>query len=263
MTVPDDLLTSWSSSMLFSGAASTTIRTRVGALRRLQRAHGPLADLTRPQLTEWLSGFTRASTRSTNLSYVRCFFDWASTEGHVAVDPSVKLPKIKVPRSTPRPVPTEQLQSAMAAATDRDRLWLELMAFAGLRVSEVAACRPADAWLSVEGSWWLRIPHGKGGHDQQVPLPRWLGERLSKAEPWEVGLQQVYRHSRALLRSVGSTSTPHACRHFYATASLRSTGNLRTVQMMMRHADPSTTARYTAVTSQEMVDAAEGLPRFA
>lgn len=125
-------------------------------------------------------------------------------------------------------------------ATDRERLWLELMAFAG-----------------------LRVPHDKGGHDQQVALPRWFGERLSKAEPWDVGLQMVYRHSRALLRSVGSTSTPHAGRHFYATASLRSTGNLRVVQQMLRHADVSTTARYAAVPSQEMVDAAEGLPRFA
>ena len=258
----EDLPSLWASSMRFGGLASTTLRTRVGALRRLERERGPLEQITRPDLIEWLGGFARASSRSTNLSYVRCFFAWAHDEGHVAVNPASKLPKIKVPRAMPRPVPTEQLQAALAAATDRDRLWLELMAFAGLRVSEVAACRPSDAWLSVEGSWWLRVPHGKGGHDQQVPLPRWLGERLSAAEPWDVGLQQVYRHSRDLLRSAGSTSTPHACRHFYATASLRSTGNLRVVQQMLRHADVSTTARYTAVTSQEMVDAAEGLPRF-
>jgi integrase/recombinase XerC len=249
--------------MRFGGLASTTLRTRVGAVRRLQRERGPLDQVTRADLIEWLGGFAKASTRSTNLSYVRCFFAWAHDEGHVPSNPASKLPKVKVPRGMPRPVPTEHLEAAMALATDRERLWLELMAFAGLRVSEVAACRPSDAWLSVEGTWWLRVPHGKGGHDQQVPLPRWLGERLSKAEPWEVGLQQVYRHSRDLLRSVGSASTPRACRHFYATAALRSTGNLRVVQQMLRHADVSTTARYTAVTSQEMVDAAEGLPRFA
>ena len=259
----DDLLTLWASSMRFGGLAATTLRTRVGAVRRLQRECGPLEQITRPDLLEWLGGFAKSSTRSTNLSYCRCFFRWAHDEGHIEVNPAAKLPKVKVPRGMPRPVPTEQLEAALASAPDRERLWLELMAFAGLRVSEVAACRPSDAWLSVEGTWWLRVPEGKGGHDQQVPLPRWLGERLSKAEPWDVGLQMVYRHSRDLLRSVGSASTPHALRHFYATASLRSTGNLRVVQQMMRHADVSTTARYTAVTSQEMVDAAEGLPRFA
>ncbi len=259
----DPLLASWSAWMQLGGAAPTTCRTRLGALRRLSQAAGRLDTVTSDSLAQWLAGFSRASTRSTNLSYVRCFYDWALIKGHVTIDPTRQLPKIKVPRATPRPVPTEQLQAALTRASDQDRLWLELMAFAGLRVSEVAACRPGDAWLSVDGSWWLRIPHGKGGHDQQVPLPRWLGERLSTAEPWDVGVQQVYRHSRDLLRSVGSTSTPHACRHFYATASLRSTGNLRVVQQMMRHADVSTTARYTAVTSQEMVDAAEGLPRFA
>jgi integrase/recombinase XerD len=262
VTVPDDLLSSWSSSMQFGGLAPATIRTRVGALRRLNKARGPLAEITRPQLMAWLGAFTRASTRSTNLSYVRCLFDWATTEGYVAVDPARHLPKVKA-ASDAEAGARRSAWRCDGNATDQERLWLELMAYAGLRVSEVAACRPGDAWLNVDGVWWLRIPRGKSGHDQQVPVPRWLGEWLSMAEPWTVGVQAVYRHSKALLEAAGSTSTPHACRHFYATAALHSTGNIRVVQQMLRHADVSTTARYTMVTSQEMVDAAEGLPRFA
>lgn len=260
--VSHERLIGWAASMKVAGASPTTIRSRIGALARVEREVGPLDSLTKPQLEAWLGTFDRASTRSTMRSYLRCYFSWAVGEDYLTADPTVRLPKVKVPKSTPRPVPTAQLEQMMALATQRDRLWLELMAFCGLRVSEVALCRPSHVWRSVEGSTWLLIPRGKGGAEQQVPIPSWLAERLSNAEPWECGVQAVYRHTKALLVAVGSTSTPHSLRHWFGTASLRSTGNLRTVQTMMRHQDPSSTARYTLISSDEVSAASEGLPRF-
>lgn len=260
--VSHERIVAWAAWMMISGASPATIRARTGALARLDRECGPLDAVTHSDLMVWLAQFTKASTRSTNLSYVHCYFDWALGEGHIEKDPTARLPKVKVPKSTPRPVPTSQLEQMMALATFRDRLWLELMAFCGLRVSEVALCRPEHVWRSVEGTTWLRIPRGKGGAEQQVPIPGWLAERLSKAEPWDIGPQAVYRHTHALLVAVGSTSTPHSLRHWFGTASLRSTGNLRTVQTMMRHQDPSSTARYTLISADEVSAASEALPRF-
>lgn len=257
------LLEAWAGWMALGGSSTATVRCRVGALRRLERDSGtPLLEADRMTIATWLAAFDHASTRSTNLSYVRCFYAWAVSEGLLDVDPTRRLPKIKVPRATPRPVPTAQLEAILWSARPRERLWIELMAYAGLRVSEVALFRPEHVWQAVDGAWWLRIPRGKGGHEQQVPLPAWLAEELREAEPWSVGVQSVYRRVRKLLLAAGSTSTPHALRHWYATAALRQTGNLRTVQQMMRHASPATTARYTLVTSDEVVQAAEGLPRF-
>lgn len=257
-----DVVTTWSNWMALSGASPATIRSRVGALRRLARDVGPLACISRDDVAAWLSGFSHASTRSTNLSYVRCFYAWACAESLVPDDPTLRLPKVKVPKAVPRPVPTAQLEGVLTLAGPRERVWVELMAYAGLRVSEVALCRPEHVWRAVDGAWWLRIPRGKGGHEQQVPLPAWLADRLRAAQPWTVGNQAVYRQVHKLLAAVGSTSTPHALRHWYATAALRETGNLRTVQQMMRHASPATTARYTLVTSDEVVRAAEALPRL-
>ncbi len=65
----------------------------------------------------------------------------------------------------------------------------------------------------------------------------------------------------AILRAVGSASTPHALRHFYATSVLASTQNLRLTQVLMRHAYPSTTARYAAVADWDAVAAVQGLRR--
>jgi integrase/recombinase XerC len=225
-----EILTAWSAWMYLGGAAPTTIRTRVGALRRRDREQGPLVEVTRQQIAVWLSGFAKASTRSTNLSYVRCFYAWAIDEELLDSDPTRRLPKVKVPRAAPRPIPSEQLAAALARATPRERLWLELMAFAGLRVSEVALCRPSHVWTAVDGATWLLIPRGKGGHEQQVAIPGWLAEKLAAAEPWDRNSQTIYRHTKALLEAVGSTSTPHAGRHWFATAMLRDTGNLRVVQ---------------------------------
>jgi site-specific recombinase XerD len=249
--------------MALGGASPYTVRCRVGALRRLERDGGtPLLEADRMTIAAWLASFSHASTRSTNLSYVRCFYAWAYSEALIHDDPTRRLPKVKVPKAVPRPVPTTELEAMLGLAGARERLWVELMAYAGLRVSEVALCRPEHVWQAVDGAWWLRIPRGKGGHEQQVPLPAWLADEMRKAAPWGVGNQAVYRQVHKLLAAVGSTSTPHALRHWYATAALRQTGNLRTVQQMMRHASPATTARYTLVTSDEVVQAAEGLPRF-
>jgi integrase len=259
---PVDLLAAYAAHLRLTGAAEMTISTRLRTLRRLERQAGPLLTLTRHDLVAWLGQHPRASTRSTLQSYLRSFYGWAVLEEFLDVDPTRRIPTVKTPRAVPRPVPTDELVAALAAAPPRERAWLLLMAYAGLRTFEVAAYRREHAWRGVDGTWWLRIPRGKGGNDQQVPLPAWVAEELQRAPDWSITAQTVQRNIPRLFRSVGSKATAHQCRHWYATAALRSTNNLRVVQEMMRHATPATTARYTLVSSSEATAAAEGLPRL-
>ncbi len=258
-----DPITMWGAWMRLGGSATSTVLTRTRHLRALEREYGRLLTLTHKELAHWLARFDHATTRSTYLSYIRCFYAWAVAEGLMEEDPTARLPKVKTPTGVPRPAPTEDVTQAIAAAPPRERAWLLLMAYAGLRCCEVALHRPGDVWRSDDGSWWLRVPHSKGGHDQQVPVPGWVAAELLAAPAWSVSAQTVQRGTREVLRSVGSAATPHQVRHWYATAALRSTGNLRVVQQMMRHATPATTARYTLVASTEATAAAEGLPRLA
>jgi integrase len=253
----------WGAYMAFTGSAPGTVTTRTRALRRLERERGDLAALTHGDLVAYLSQYGHASTRATVLSYVRCFYAWALDEGHVAVDPTSRLPKVKVPKSAPRPAPLDEVSALLHAAPPRTRSFALLMAYAGLRCCEVAGFRPEHLVRDGDGGWWVDIPVSKGGHHQRVPIPHDVAEAVQAGPSWTVKTQTVQKDVRDALKSVGSTATPHQLRHYYATSALRSTQNLAKVQQMMRHASPATTARYTQVISSELTAAAEGLPRIA
>ncbi len=257
-----DLLDGWAAWMTLSGLAENTVRARTTQLRAFARIHGPLDQATRTDVARWLGRYRGPVSRSTYASYLRTFYAWANGEGYIANNPTDRLPKIKTPRKAPRPVPSDELARALGVAPERERLWLELMAYAGLRCCEVAVHRAANFWQDGNGAWWLRVPLSKGGHDQQVPVPTWLGEKGSTAADWApLTMQSVQRPCSKILKAVGSASTPHALRHFYATSILASTQNLRLTQVLMRHADPSTTARYAAVADRDAVAAVQGLRR--
>lgn len=253
----------WASHMRFSGAAETTIATRVRALRRLEREYGDLTTLVRDDVTAFLAAYTHASSRSTNLSYVRCFYAWALDEGLVPDDPTRKVPSVKVPSGVPRPAAVSEVTAMLRSAAPRTRLFALLMAFCGLRCCEVARVRRSHVSRAADGRWWLDIPHSKGGHQQAVPIPEWVADELLAGEEWSVSTQTVQRDVRQALRAVGSAATPHQLRHYYGTSALNTTGDLRKVQQMMRHASPATTARYTLVASSELSAVAEALPRIA
>ena len=256
-------LTQWASHMRFSGAAQNTIDTRLRALRRLKREYGDPLTLTRDDLTAFLSVYEHASTRSTNLSYLRSFYAWAMDEDLITENPTRKISAVKVPSAVPRPAPLSDVVALLETAKPRTRRFALLMAYCGLRCCEVAGVRHQHLNRDGAGRWWLDIPHSKGGHQQTVPVPAWVAEEIMAAPEWACTTQTVQRDTRAAFVAVGSSATPHQLRHFYGTSALQATQNLRIVQQMMRHASPATTARYTLVASSETSDAAEGLPRIA
>jgi integrase/recombinase XerD len=260
---PSAILERWADWMRLSGLAPRTITARVGVMRRIETAHGPALTLTHADLLTHLAQYSHAKTRQTVRGHIRAFYGWAIDEQHLEIDPSLRLPRVKVPANRPRPVSTDDLARAMREAPDPDRLWLELMAYAGLRGSEVAGIRRGDARQESDGTWVLSITQGKGGAEQAVKIAAWLAERILAVPEWVISSQTVRRRTRRAFDRVGSRSRGHALRHWYGTAVLRTTGNLRITQEAMRHASPTSTAMYTAIASTELSAAAESLPRIA
>jgi site-specific recombinase XerD len=254
----------WAADMAFRGMAPRTIECRTRAIRRLERITGkPLGDLARVDLVTYLSAYDSAATRATVLSYIRCFYAWAADADLLADNPAAKVPTVKAPAGTPRPAARDDVAALLRTAAPRERSMALLMVYAGMRCCEVAGFRPEHLTQGADGGWWVEIPRAKGGKRQAVPLPADIAAEVLSGPSWDVSAQSVQKSVRRALKAAGSTATPHQLRHFYGTSLLGTTGNLRFVQEMMRHASPATTARYTAVASSELTNAAEHLPRIA
>ena len=153
----------------------------------------------------------------------------------------------------------------------RDRALIELLYATGMRVSELINLRPAD--VNLEASYLTCT--GKGDKQRIVPVgdaaKRWLGRYITDARPALTGGTKTRgrlaatlfvnarggRMSRSgfwkLLRGHGRSAgvrgalSPHVVRHSFATHLLERGADLRAIQMMLGHADLSTTQIYTHV----------------
>ncbi len=219
----------------------------------------------------------RATTANRRLSSMRRYYGWLLNQGRRSDDPCLLLKSAKRPARFPK-APIESQVEALLNAPDidtaaglRDRAMLEMMYAAGLRVSELILLRSVDVSLN-DGI--VRVI-GKGDKERLVPI----GE---EALSW---LSRYLRESRALLLS-GKTSnalfvteramamtrqgfwkmikrygvkaglqmslSPHTLRHAFATHLLNHGADLRVVQMLLGHADISTTQVYTHVANDRL-----------
>lgn len=250
-----------------AGMRPLTIKLRLYYLDRAQEALGELTSLTTYELLDWLSSHEWSpETRKSARASLRGFYRWAVESDLMTSDPTLRLPAVRVPLGTPRPTPSRVLRAALVAASDRDRLLLALAAYAGLRRSEIAAL----PWSAVEWSG-LRIV-GKGGRTRAVPLaPGLLADLVAergrreagrcgtgwryKVDPCSPyvfpGLKGSYMSPETvgatLTRLLGGKWSGHTLRHRFATKAYAVERDLLTVQQLMGHSKPETTARYTAV----------------
>jgi integrase/recombinase XerD len=149
----------------------------------------------------------------------------------------------------------------------RDRAMLEVLYATGLRVSELVSIRAADLHLDAE---YLTCV-GKGNKERIVPIgeeaAKWVREYLRDARPVLVARRKVtsrffvnarggplsrvgfWKIMKGYGRRAGlpSTLSPHVVRHSFATHLLERGADLRAIQMMLGHADLSTTQIYTHV----------------
>ena len=180
------------------------------------------------------------------------FYSWARISGHITVDPTTDLPTVKVPRGRPRPTPEGVLAEALAAATARERLMLELGALMGLRAGEIARVHRDD----FDGE--LLLIHGKGGREREVPIARGgLVDALVAADGWlfpnGLGGHLTPNHvSKTLSALLPDPWTAHTLRHRFGTRVYRATRDLLVVSELLGHASTETTRIYVQMPADHL-----------
>jgi integrase/recombinase XerC len=208
------------------------------------------------------------------LSAVRTFLNYLIEMGVLKSNACVHVQAPKAPRRLPATLDPDQVASLLAISGDdpetlRDRAMLELFYSSGLRLAELVgldlgAVDAADRTVRVlgKGSKARVVPVGK---QALAALRDWLAVRHGVARPGETALFVGRRGARVSPRTVqkrvnewakrqGAPTRvhPHMLRHSFATHLLERGADLRAIQMMLGHADVSTTQIYTHVLEQRM-----------
>ena len=157
----------------------------------------------------------------------------------------------------------------------RDQCIIELALGTGLRVSEISQLKLEDIDLKRGGNS-LIVRHGKGDKQRVVKFSSKLKtvileyleyrdkdtEFLFPSERQDYmssnGIQKVFK-KWAMKSGLPSRFSIHSCRHFYATALLKVSRNLRLTQMQLGHSNPQTTTVYAQVLDEEITEAVEKL----
>ena len=211
------------------------------------------------------------------IASLRRLYRFALRENKIAQDPSLQIESPKLPRSLPKSLSEEDVESLLAAPNLddpiglRDRAMIELLYASGLRVSELVSVKVTEVSLS-EGV--VRVT-GKGSKTRLVPMGEvavdWLTRYLQEARPAilekrlsdSVFVTQrgaamtrqafwylIKRYS--LLAGIHKPMSPHVLRHAFATHLLNHGADLRVVQMLLGHSDISTTQIYTHVARERL-----------
>jgi integrase/recombinase XerD len=221
----------------------------------------------------------KATSANRRLTVFKRFYRHALRINLIKSDPCIGLRAAKQAIRFPKTLSEEQV-TALLNAPDietplglRDRTMLELMYASGLRVSEIVSLKTVALGLN-EGV--VRVVNGKGGKERLVPFGgeagQWLRRYLSEArtpllEGKTTDAVFVGRHTGvgltrqafwALIKRYATVAnipvalSPHTLRHAFATHLLNHGADLRVVQLLLGHADISTTQIYTHVARERL-----------
>lgn len=240
----------------------------VATARRVMRSLPNASDATREDVEAWWASRAHLSpaTRSNDLANLRAFYKWCRRWEHRDDDPTTRLDAPKVDKGLPRPLSRADLHRLLAVLPDDLRRAVALGAYAGLRVSEVAALHWHDVDLEARRA---RILHGKGGKSRLVALGAVLIDQLLPDTGGNVvtGTKQsmsaatLQRRINRAIHRADIDATFHQLRHRYGTLAYQATRDLVAVGRQMGHSSPVTTAIYAAA-SDDVADAiAEAVAR--
>ena len=211
------------------------------------------------------------------LNAVRMFYRYMVAEKLVAADPTAEVRAPRMWKTLPRFLTLDEVDRLLAAPDAssplgcRDAAMLEVLYATGLRVSELVSLRLRDANLDAG----ILSCMGKGSKERLVPLSRtavvrlraWLatgrpglvrgrpptalfvnsrGRAMTRQGFWKI----LKAHGRTI--GLRGRLSPHVLRHSFATHLLERGADLRSVQVMLGHADISTTQIYTHVNRERL-----------
>ena len=219
----------------------------------------------------------KPSSTGRNISSLRRLFRYLLRQGKIATDPTLQIDTPKLPRNLPKSL-TEQDVEQLLDAPDtqtplglRDRTMFEVLYATGLRVSELVTLRITQVSMDMGV---VRVM-GKGSKERLVPLGEealdWLRRYLADGRGVLLGRQMsdamfvtargegmtrqmfwylIKKHARTA--GLSKPMSPHTLRHAFATHLLNHGADLRVVQMLLGHADISTTQIYTHVARERL-----------
>ncbi len=236
-------------------------------------------------------GSTKPTSSNRRLTVLKRFFRWCLREHLMTADPTLKLLAAKQPPRVPKTLTEADVEQLLAAPDVdtplglRDRAMLELMYASGLRVSECVSLKVHNVSLTEH----VLLTFGKGSKERIVPFgehaAHWITKYLKDARPEILKQQQsddlfvTARGSKAgeamtrvafwqtikkhaFAAEITKPLSPHTLRHAFATHLLNHGADLRAVQMLLGHADISTTTIYTHVARERLKKiVAENHPR--
>lgn len=255
-----------------AGRPRSTRNMRSYQLRRFAADHPDTAphEISREDLINWLGSRDWApETRRAYRSALVTFYRWMHATGQLLEDPAVKLPKVVLPRSLPRPAPDAALIEGLTTKDERARLAIEIIDASGLRRGEAAALHRRQLLETIDGPV-LHIT-GKGGHERLVPVPNRVAYRIRETDgyvfPGQIdGHLSPHYLGKLISQALPDHWTAHTLRHRYATRVYRATSDLLTLQKLLGHASVRTTEIYVGLTDDRLRGAAEtawDLPRVA
>ncbi|MGK0374015.1 MAG: integrase/recombinase XerD [Arenicella sp.] len=220
---------------------------------------------------------TKASSSARVLSTLRRFYRYQIRQNQISKDPCAQVLSPKQGRPLPKAMSEKQVEDLLDAPDTqtalgvRDRAMLETLYATGLRVSELVALTLLEISLQVGV---VRIV-GKGNKERLVPLGEqaidWI-ERYQQSARLELLKQRqsdamfvtargsgMTRHAfwhivkkYALKAGIEQSLSPHTLRHAFATHLINHGADLRSVQMLLGHADLSTTQIYTHIARERL-----------
>ena len=211
------------------------------------------------------------------IASLRRFYRYALRENLMSTDPTLQIESPKLPRSLPKSLNEQEVEDLLNAPDInqpiglRDRAMLELLYASGLRVSELVGVKVNE--VSTQDGV-VRVT-GKGSKTRLVPMGEdaadWIDQYLKQARP-EILQKRLcdalfvtnrasamtrqafwYLIKRyAIIAGISKHMSPHVLRHAFATHLLNHGADLRVVQMLLGHADISTTQIYTHVARERL-----------
>jgi len=216
-------------------------------------------------------------SRGRLLSAIRMFHRFLLIERYATINPSSIIEAPRPLKKLPTFLSTAEVDALLGATQGnrpedvRDRAMLELLYATGLRVSELVNLKQRE--VNLEVGYLMTV--GKGNKERLVPIGAtacyrvvdYLEQVRSKQDPEqqqkELFLSRMGKamtrqafwniiKKRALLAGVRTSISPHTLRHSFATHLLANGADLRSVQIMLGHADLSSTQIYTHVTRERL-----------